>query len=142
MDDVFDWRYAGDGIFGENGGELEGKSAGERDGTAAHAGDDAGALDLGAFELDEDDGLARPKKIGHHSDYLEVELFNLVAGEDGVSVALHARSDLVERKNFSRLRGGGDRKNCNCQGEAEGSEDSCGQMERGWRHEWLMILGA
>src|SRR5260370_42158642 len=102
MDDVFDWRYAGDGIFGENGGELEGKSAGEFaveiDGTAAHAGDDAGALDLGTFELDEDDGLAGPKENAHHSDYLEVELFRLVAGEDGGDVALQARSYVVWRK--------------------------------------------
>ncbi len=116
-DDVFDRSYTRDGIFCEN-AELERKGAREFavkiDGAAAHAGDDACSLDLGAFELDKDDGLARPKKIGHDPDYFEVELFNLVAGEDGVRVALHASPNLVEPKYLTRLCGGGGRKNCNC----------------------------
>jgi len=143
--DVFDGRYARDGIFGED-AEFEGERAREFaiqiDGAAAHARDDASALDLGAFELNEDDRLARPKEIGHHPDDFEIELFNLVAGEDRVRVALHPGSNLVERKNLIRLREGGDRKDCDGQGETEGPEDSCAQMERGWRHELLMILGA
>jgi hypothetical protein len=62
--------------------------------------------------LDQDNGLARPKEIGHHPNDFEIELFDLIAGEDGVSVALHAGSDLVERKNLIGLRECGDRKNC------------------------------
>ncbi len=113
--DIFDWRYARDGIFGED-AELKGERAREFavqiDGAAAHAGDDASALDFRTFELDQDNGLARPKEIGHHPDDFEIELFNLIAGEDRISVALHAGSNLVERKNLIGLCECGGRKNC------------------------------
>lgn len=108
MDDVFDWRYTGDGIFGENGGELEGKSAGEFaveiDGAAAHSGNDAGAFDLGTFQLDKNDGLPRSKEIGHHADDFQIEFLYLVTGEYGERISLHAGSNLVEGENFIGLR--------------------------------------
>jgi hypothetical protein len=107
-EDVFDWGYAGDGLFGEN-AELQGESAREFsfevDGAAAHAGDDAGVLHLRAFELDKDDGLLRPKEIGHDADDFEVELFNLVASKNGAGVALHAGADLVKREDFAGIGG-------------------------------------
>jgi hypothetical protein len=62
--------------------------------------------------LDQDNGLARPKEIGHHPNDFEIELFNLIAGEDRIRVALHACLDLVEGKNLIGLRQGGDRKEC------------------------------
>src|ERR1700687_250328 len=99
-ENVLDGSDPGDGFFGED-AELEGEGACELafqvDGAAAHAGNDAGVLDFGAFKLDEDDGLARAEEIGHDADDFEVELFDLVAGEDGVGVAMHARLDLAER---------------------------------------------
>jgi hypothetical protein len=55
---------------------------------------------------------------------------------------LHAGSDLVERKNVIGLCEGSDWKKCDCQREAKGAEEACGQMERGRQHELIMILGA
>ncbi len=108
MNDVFDGSYTADGFFRED-SELEGKSAGEFsfeiDRAAAHARDDAGVLDFWPFELNENDGLARPEKIGHDADDFEVEFFDLVASEDGVSVTLHARVDLAEGKDLGGGRG-------------------------------------
>jgi hypothetical protein len=111
MDDVFDGRDAGDGIFGED-AKLQGKSTGEFtveiDGAAAHTGDHAGALDLGALELNEDDGLARAEEIGHYADNFEIEPFDLIARENCVGVTLHAGTDLIEGKDLIRLGCGGD----------------------------------
>src|SRR5713101_4484104 len=99
MDDVFDGRDAGDGIFGED-AKLQGKSTGEFaveiDRAAAHTGDHPGALDLGALELNEDDGLARAEEIGHDADDFKVKFFDLVARENCVGVALHPGTDLIE----------------------------------------------
>src|SRR6202790_3512309 len=106
-ENVLDGRDPCDGFLGEYAefeGERAGKFAFDIDGAAAHAGDDAGVLDFGAFELDEDDGLARAEEIGHYADDFEVELFDLIAGEDGVGVTLHARLDLADRDDFGELR--------------------------------------
>ena len=104
--DVLDGCDAGKGLFGED-TELErqrtGELAFEIDGAAAHAGDDASVLHLGAFELDEDDGLLRAEKIVEDAEDFEIEFFDLVAGEDGVGVALHAGADLIERQDFARF---------------------------------------
>lgn len=62
-------------------------------------------LDLWPFELDEDDGLFGAEEVGHDAEDLEVKLFDLVAGKDGVGVPLHPGVDLVERKDV--CRGGG-----------------------------------
>jgi len=62
-------------------------------------------LDFGAFELDKDDGLARAEEIRHDANDFEVELFDLVAGEDGVGVALHAITDFTDRHDFAGLGG-------------------------------------
>ena len=134
MDNVLNRSHARNGIFRED-TELQRKGAGEFaievDGAATHSGDDAGAFDLGAFELDEDDGLPRSKEIGHHTDDFEVELFHLVASEYGVGIALHAGANLVERKNLIRLRVRNYRKLGSDQRQAKGSkEDSYGKMER------------
>jgi len=103
MKDVFDGSDAADGFFGED-AELEGESAGkfafEVDGAAAHARDDAGVFDLRPFKLDENDGLLGAEEIGHNADDFEVKLFDLVAGEDGVGIALHAGANFAERKDF------------------------------------------
>ena len=124
MDDVFDGRDAGDGIFGED-AKLQGKSTGEFaveiDRAAAHTGDHAGALDLGALELDEDDGLARAEEIRHYADDFKVKFFDLVACENRIGVALHAGTDLIEGKDLIRLGCGGDwEKQREEQREAEG----------------------
>src|SRR5690349_20997657 len=101
--DVFDRRDTADGLLGED-PELKGKGASEFafeiDGAAAHAGDDSRVLDFRAFELDEDDGLLGAEEIGHDADHFEIEFFDLVAGEDGVGIALHAGADLAEGQDF------------------------------------------
>src|SRR5216683_3183705 len=98
-------------VFGED-AKLQGKSTGEFtveiDGAAAHAGDHPGALDLGALELNEDDGLARAEEIGHYADNFEIEPFDLIARENCVGVTLHAGTDLIEGKDLIRLGCGGD----------------------------------
>jgi len=107
MNDVLDRSHAADGFFCEN-AQLEGQSAGksafEINRAAAHASDNAGMLNFGPFELDKNDGLSGSKEIGHDADDFQVELFDLVAGEDGVGVALHAWSNLAKWNDF---RGGG-----------------------------------
>jgi hypothetical protein len=134
MDNVLDGSHTGNGIFGED-TELQRKGTGELaikvDGAAAHSRDDAGAFDLGAFELNKDDGLARPEEIGHHADHFEVELLYLVARENRVGIALHAGANLVEWKSLIRLRERDYRKENANQGEAKDSEkDACGKMEQ------------
>jgi hypothetical protein len=62
-------------------------------------------LNFWSFELDKNDGLAGPKKIGHDPDDFEVELLDLVAGENGIGVALHAGANLAERGDFGGGRG-------------------------------------
>jgi hypothetical protein len=103
MNDVLDRSYAPDRFFREN-AELEGESAGELafkiDWATAHAGDYAGVLNFGTFELDENNGLLGAEEIGHDADDFEVELFDLVAGENGVGIALHAGANFIERKDF------------------------------------------
>ena len=98
MQNVFDGGDAADRFLRED-AELQGESACEFaveiDGAAAHASDDAGVLDFRTLEFDQNDGLLGAEEIGHHADDFEVELFDLVAGEDRVGVALHARSDLA-----------------------------------------------
>ena len=83
-------------------------------------------LDFRPFELHQDDGLFGPQEIRHHADDFEVELFDLVAGKDGVSVALHARTHLINRKcliqrglRLRETRAG--EKDC-CQGELDGAK--------------------
>jgi hypothetical protein len=111
MDDIFDGRDSRDGILGEN-AEFQGKSAGEFavqvHRAAAHAGDHAGALDFGTFELDKDDGLARPEEIRHYVDDFEIESFDLIPGENCEGITLHARTNLIERQDFIRLGRGTD----------------------------------
>ena len=115
-DDVSDGCYAGDGVFREN-AELQRKCASklavEIDRAATHSRDHAGALDFGPFELNKNYGLLRAEEIGHYPDDFEIELFDLVAGENCVRVALHAGSNLIQWKNFIRLRCEAKRQNCN-----------------------------
>ncbi len=99
MQDVFNRRDACDGFLGEYAKfQREGarELAFEIDGAAAHARDYSGVLDFRAFEFDQDDGLARTEEVGHYPDDFEIELFDLVAGEDRVGVAMHSRLDLAE----------------------------------------------
>jgi hypothetical protein len=53
--------------------------------------------------LNEDYRLLRAEEIGHYSDDFEVELFDLVASEDCVGIALHSRPNLIDGKSFTRL---------------------------------------
>ena len=129
MQNIFDRRYAGKRLFGED-AELKRECASELSfevhGTAAHARDNPGVLDLGAFELDENDGLPRAEKIGHDPDNFEVEFLDLIAGKDGVGVTLHPRANLAERENFA-----GDLGAC-CQGkEGERARKSDSSHESG-----------
>ncbi len=57
-------------------------------------------LDLRPLQLHEDDGLCWAKKIVEHADDFEVKFFHLIPGKDGVSVALHSRTNLAEGKDF------------------------------------------
>jgi hypothetical protein len=106
-DDICDGRYAGDGILREN-AQLERKRASklavEINRAAAHSRDHAGALDFGPLELNQDYRLLRAEEIGHHADNFEIKLFDLVAGEDRVCIALHSGPNLIEWKNLIRLR--------------------------------------
>src|SRR5690242_6491843 len=150
--DVFDRRDTADGFLGED-PELKGKGASEFafeiDGAAAHAGYDAGVLDFGAFQLDEDDGLLGAEKVGHDADHFEIEFFDLVTGEDGVGVALHARADLAEGQDFRggwSLRVGrdecrrGDKKH-DRKNEEAGESASHGQIRPSRTHEPTIIRG-
>ena len=105
--DVCDGRYAGDGVLREN-TELERKRASKLavkiNWAAAHSCDHAGTLDFGPFELNEDYRLLRAEEIGHDSDDFEIKPFDLVAGENCIRVALHSGPDLIQWKNFIRLR--------------------------------------
>src|ERR1700733_8287959 len=106
MQDGFNWGDAGGGFLGEY-TELERKGACQLalqvDRAAAHARDYAGMLHFGAFEFDQDDGLAGAEKIGHYTDDFQIELFDLVAREDGVGVAVHAGLHLAQRQDLVGL---------------------------------------
>lgn len=106
---VGDGCDAGDGLLGEH-AEFQRKRAGEFAieiyGAAAHAGDDAGVLDLGALQLDENDGLLGAEKIGQDAQDFEIKFFDLVAGEDGVGVALHSGVNVGKGNHDSRLLSG------------------------------------
>ena len=58
---------------------------------------------FGAFEFDENDGLLRPEEIGHYAQHLQIEFFDLVAGENGVGIALHACANLLQGDDFGGL---------------------------------------
>jgi hypothetical protein len=106
MQNVFDRRDAADGFLGENAEFQRQRSSQfsiQIDRAAAHAGDDAGVLDFFAFELHQNNGLLRAQKIRHDADDFEVELFDLIAGENCEGVALHAWADLAERQNVGGL---------------------------------------
>ena len=101
IQNIGDRCNARDGFLGEY-AELKRKGACkfavQINGTAAHAGYDTSVLDLGAFQLNEDDGLFGAQEIGHDTEDFEVEFFNLVTGKNGVRVALHAGMNLREGK--------------------------------------------
>ena len=70
----------------------------------------------------------RSEEIGHDADDFEVEFFDLVAGEDGVGVAVHARPNLAKRKDFGGGRGLGSRgeerrPDCGCDRKRKSRQD-------------------
>ena len=75
------------------GNDLRGSSGEELLEATSVFSDDAGVLSFSASELHEDNGLARPKEIGHHADDVKGKRFNLRAGEDGIGSASHAGAD-------------------------------------------------
>src|ERR1700694_436735 len=83
IQNISDRCNARDGFLGEY-AELKGKGAREFavqiNWTAAHAGYDTSVRDLGAFQLNEDDGLIGAQEIGHDAEDFELESFNLVPG--------------------------------------------------------------
>src|SRR5882724_12110749 len=103
MQDIFDRGDARDGFFGKD-PEFKRECARELavqvDGTPTHAGNYAGMLNLWAFKLNQDYGLARAEEIGHDTNDFEVEFFYLVSGEDGVGVAVHPGLNLAQREDF------------------------------------------
>src|ERR1700733_8001905 len=117
MEDVFDRRAACNRFLGEY-AKFQRKGARELaleiDRAATHARDYSGVFDFRAFEFDQDDGLARTEEVRHYADDFEVELLDLVAGEDRVGIAMHSRLDLAEGQDFVGLR-----EKRRCQGEAE-----------------------
>src|SRR5207247_1596169 len=110
LQDVLDGRDARDRILREDAEPQRkgpGKFSFEIDGAAAHARDDAGALDLWSQKLNQNDGLFRAEEIRHDADNFEVEFLNLVTGKDGVRVAPHPGPNFTQRKNFRSLGGRG-----------------------------------
>jgi len=53
--------------------------------------------------LNQDYRLLWAEEIGHYPDDFEVELFNLVAGENRIGIALHSGTNLIDWKGFIRL---------------------------------------
>ena len=108
IQNVLDWSHARNRFLCEDAqgqGKRPGKLAVEINWAAAHASDDAGMFDFGAFQLNEDDGLFGAHEIVQHAEDFQVEFLNLVPGKDGIGVALHAGPDLAKRKNLRRLLG-------------------------------------
>src|SRR4029077_15385648 len=88
--------------------QFEGKRPDELavdvDRAPAHSSNHARVLHFWAQELYQDDRLLRRQKIRHHPDHYQIELFDLVACKNRVSLALHSGLNLRKRKN---LRVGG-----------------------------------
>ena len=152
MNNVFNGSDAADRFFREDAEferERAGKFAFEVDGAAAHACDHARVLYFWPFELDENDGLLRAEEIGHDANNFEVELFDLVAGEDGVGIALHAGANFAEGQDFGGGRGlsvcvekgRSNSREHGRQKEEAREEARHGQMRPSREHESLIIRG-
>ncbi len=127
VQDVLNGRDPGDGFFGED-AQLQrkgpGKFAVEIDGAAAHSGDHACVLNLGPFQLNQNDGLLRAQEIVQNSDDFQVELFYLIPGKDRVGVTLHSGAHLAERENLAQfLSGRSLRSQAQGEGEREKGEE-------------------
>ena len=61
-------------------------------------------LHLWAEKLNQDDGLFGAEEIGHHADYDQIELLNLVPRKYRQGFALHSGFDLGERENLRVCR--------------------------------------
>src|SRR5579859_1465880 len=136
-------RDSGNRLFGED-AQLQGERSRELaiqiHGTAAHAGDNARVLHFRPFQLHEDDGLLRTEKIVQHTDDFLVELLDLVPGENGVGIPLHAGPNLVQRKRFLWLLSfDGTRNQAKRSEEREESEEKSSatirRMRPGRKHE-------
>ena len=107
---VLNGRNASDRLLGKN-AQLQRQCAREFsveiDRAAAHSCDNTSVLNFRSLQLHKDDGLLGAEKILQNADHFEVELFHLIAGENRVSVSLHACAHLAERKDFVRFLGGG-----------------------------------
>ena len=142
-------RDPGDGFFGED-AQLQRKGAGEFaveiDGAAAHSGNHACVLNLGPFQLDQNDGLPWAQEIVQDSDDFQVELFHLIPGKDRVGVTLHAGAHLAERENLAQFLSG-----CSLRSQAQGEDERekgdeqktprLGQTRLDRKHQSVMILG-
>src|SRR5690242_5860410 len=89
IQNVLNRSHSGNRFLGEDAKlqrKRSGKLAVQIDRAAAHSSDDARVLNLRPFELDEDDGLLRAKKVVQDPDDFQVELLNLVPRKNRVRI--------------------------------------------------------
>ena len=110
---LLDGGDAGDGVLAELAdavGERAEQAVADVDRAAAHAGDDAGVLRLGAVELGQNHVLAGTAGAAEDAEDLDLHGLGLAAGEDGPGGGRHALAHLAEGEEASgggRRSGGG-----------------------------------